>query len=249
MPFIHQTSRAGSNAKTMAKISEVEVNAAAQTALAAKNKATEAKKKADEAGGVDPELNKVSTDAQQEAADAESHATDLSQKYTDQQKAIGKMKAKKADIEKTLKEFEDDDDPDEDDDDEEIDPDKPLTLRDLQRIEAGKAHKTAKELADAVADPDERKAIQDALRVSINPAFVASNPQQAFEQARAIANGARNAKIIEEANRRAGRPQNRASGSGAPAKVDDTFEPTAEEQKYMKPPFNMTKEDVLAARG
>lgn len=232
----------------MAKISEAEVKAAAQTALAATNKATEAKKKADEAAGVDPELNKAATTAAQEAAEAESKATDLSQKFTTQQKDIGKMKAKRADIERTLREYGEDDDTAEDNDDDEIDPDRPLTLRDLQRIEAGKAVKTAKELADAVTDADERKAIQEALRVSINPAFVASNPQQAFEQARAIANGSRNAKIIEEANRRNGRTQNRANGSGAPAPVDDTFEPTAEELRYMKGPLALTKEEILAAR-
>lgn len=229
------------------KISEGEVKAAAQTALAATNTAKEAKAKADEAAGVDPELNKAATDAQALAEDAESKATDLSQKFTVQQKDIGKMKAKRADIDKTLREYGEDDDTDTDEDDDEIDPDKPLTLRDLQRIDAGKAHKTAKELAAAVTDPDERKAIQEALANSINPSLISSNPQRAFAEARAIANGARNTKIIEEANRK-GRTQNRASGSGAPAKVDDTFEPTAEEARYMKPPFNMTKEEIAAAR-
>lgn len=231
------------------KISEGEVKAAAQTALAARNTATEAKTKANEAANVDPELNKAATDAEATATDAESKAADLSQKFTTQQKDIGKMKAKRADIDKTLREYgEDDDELAADDDDDEIDPDKPLTLRDLQRIDAGKAHKTAKELAAAVADPDERKAIQDALANSINPTLIASNPQQAFEQARAIANGARNSKIIEEANRRGKGAGGRATGAGAPAKVDDFFEPTVEERHYMRPPFNMTKEEILAAR-
>lgn len=233
----------------MAKISEGEVKAAAQTALTARNTATTAKTKADEAAGVDPELNKAATDAESTAVEAESKATELSQKFISQQKDIGKMKAKRADIDKTLREYGEDDYTDPDDEDDEIDPDKPLTLRDLQRIDANKAHKTAKELTAAVTDPEERKAIEKALAESINPVFTASNPQQAFEQARAIANGARNNKIIEEHNRRNKAPQGRANGAGAPAKLDDTsFEPTAYEAGLMKQPFNLTKEDILAAR-
>lgn len=232
----------------MAKISEVEVKAAAQTALAAATEATAAKAKADEAGGVDPELNKLASDAAQKAADAESTAADLSQKFTSQQKDISKMRAKRADINRTLQELGEEDDEGTPDDDDEIDPDKPLTLKDLQRIEAGKAKKTAEQLAAALPDDEERKAVQDALKNSINPTLIAHNPQQAFEQARAIANGTRNAKIIEEAGRKK-TIVNRGNGSGAPPRVDDSFEPTAEEARYMKPPFSMTKEEIVAARG
>lgn len=229
------------------KITGEEAKAAAQSALAAKNKAADAKAKADEAGGVDPELNKTATAAATEAADAETHATDLSQRFTVQQKDIGKMRAKKADIEKTLKEYGELDEDEEDDEDDEIDPDEPLTARKLAALEAKKAKKTANELAAAVEDPTERAAIQSALRLSINPSLIASNPQQAFEEARAIANGQRNAKIIEEHNRK-GKTQIRASGAGAPPKVDDAFEPTAEELQYMRGPLALTKEEILAAR-
>lgn len=230
------------------KITGDEVKAAAQSALAAKNKATDAKTKADEAGGVDPELNKAATDAAGEATEAESTAADLSQKYTAQQRDIGKMKAKKADIDKTLKEYgELDDDDEEDDDDGEIDPDEPLTPRKLAAIEAKKAQKTAEQLVAAVEDATERAAIKEALQKSINPALIASNPQQAFEQARAIANGSRNAKIIEEHGRK-GRTHVRTTGAGAPPIVEADFEPTAEEARYMKPPFSMTKEEIVATR-
>lgn len=231
------------------KLSEDQVKAAAQTALAAQNEAAAAKTKADEAGGVDPELNKLVTDAQAKATAAELDAADLSQKFTTQQKDISKMKAKKADIDRTLRDLGEDDTSEEDveDEDDLDDPKRPLTVGDLQRINARAAAKTAAELADAVGDSAEAQAIKEALKTDVNPTLVASNPQKAFEAARAIVNREKNAKILEEHNRK-GKPQIRSSGAGAPPKVDDDFIPTAEEERYMKGPMALTKEEIMAAR-
>lgn len=231
------------------KLSEDQIKAAAQTALAARNEANAAKAKATESGGVDPELNKARDEAEAKATEAESLEADLSQKYTTQQKDISKMKAKKADIDRTLRDLgvDDADDEDEEDEDDLDDPKRPLTVGDLQRIKARESAKTATQLADAVGDTAEAQAIKDALKTDINPALIASNPQKAFENARAIVNREKNSKIVEEHNRK--KPaQIRSNGAGAPPKVDEEFIPTAEEERYMRGPLALTKEEILSAR-
>lgn len=233
------------------KISGDEVTAAAQNATVAKQKAAEARKAAQDAGGVDETLNTAAQTAETAATAAETTATDLSQKFTDQQKDINKMKIKRADINRNLRELGEDDDTAGDDDDEDTDPlanpDRVLTARDYQRIEANKAKKNVRDLVAAVADTTERAAIQKALDTNVSRELIASNPQEAFTSARAIANNERNSKIIEESQRRS-KPQIRNSGSGAPPNVEEPFEPTAEEQKFMRGSMALTKEEILAAR-
>lgn len=231
------------------KISEEEVKTSAQSVITAKQKATDAKKAADDAGGVDEALNTAAKDAGAAAAQAESDAEALSQKYNDQRKAVGKMKLKKADIERELREYgEGENDSSSSEEEDDIDPDKPLTMKDLDRIEARKAAKTAEEMARAIEDEGERTATLTALRTHVNPALVAANPKQAFESARAIANADKNAKILEDANRSRGANTQRPRGAGAPANVAEVFEPNAEEQKYMRAPWNLSEADIKAAR-
>lgn len=225
-----------------------EAKAVAEAAIAARTKATDAKKAADDAGGVDEDLNSTAQTAEKEATDAEEAATNLSQKLKGDK--VDKLKRRQHFIKKELEELGEAGADDEDlDDPDEIDPNKPLTLNDLRKIEAKKAKNTAVELAESLTDPAERAATLEALTTHVNPQLVASNPQQAFEAARSIANGTRNARIREEAGR-GGSGTPRAHGAGAPApRQDEEPEFTAQEKGFMRPPFSMTKEEILKARG
>lgn len=221
------------------KISEEQVQAAAQTVTAAKAKLVEAKAAADAAGGVDTQLNAAVTDAQKAITDAEAIVADLSQKKTAYEKSIGKMKIKKADIDRQLREAgELSSDDDEDEDAGEDDPNRVVTAGEL-------AKKTFDDLTNAVGG-DEATAIQ-AARSQVNPSLLLSNPQAAFQAARAIVNADRNAKIISEAARRTP-PKVHTTGAGAPPKHEENIELTAEEMKYTHAPFSMTPEEIVATR-
>lgn len=229
-----------------------EKQAAAASAAAARTKATEARKLATEAGGVDTELNAAATQAESEATEAEKLAADLSQ--ASDLTAIERAKRKLHFVKQQLKELGADDDQDEDDEDDTddidlSDPTRVLTVGDLQRIKASESRKTAEQLADGVGDAAQAAAIKSALRTSVNPSLVASDPQAAFAAAQAIVYGGTNAKIIEEHNRKNGTSKTRITGAGAPPKHEEAFEPTAEEQKFMRGPMALTKEEVIKARG
>lgn len=219
------------------KISEEQVQTAAQTVTAAKAKLVDAKAAADAAGGVDTQLNAAVTDAQKAITDAEAIVADLSQKKTTYEKSIGKMKIKKADIDRQLREAGELSNDDEDDEDED-DPNRVVTAGEL-------AKKTFDDLTNAVGG-DEATAIQ-AARSQVNPSLLLSNPQAAFQAARAIVNADRNAKIISEAARKTP-PKVHTTGAGAPPKHEENIELTAEEMKYTHPPFSMTPEEIVATR-
>lgn len=233
------------------KISGDEITAAAQNATQKRNLANDAKKAADDAGGLEEALNTKATQADKEAKEAEAASADLSQKFDEQKKAVTKMLVKRADIDRTLKELGEEDDAEVDGDDDEdplADPTRVLTAGDFKRIEANRAKGTLKQLVAGIGDATERAAVQSALDTQINPALIASDPQAAFNAARSIANTSRNSKIIEDAQRRQ-KPTNRGNGSGAPPNVQEPFEPTVEERKFMRGPMALTEAQIIAARG
>lgn len=125
------------------------------------------------------------------------------------------------------------------------DDDKPLTVGMLKEIQKENGKNTALDLADSLDDENEKVLVKDALENRIKPS---GNPQEDLTAARAIVNAKRNALIAEEAGRRSG-AAGHASGAGAPAKGDnEAFEPTPEETAFMKPPFNLSKDAIIAAR-
>lgn len=220
------------------KISEEQVATAAQTVTAAKAKVTEAKTAADAAGGNDPDLNTALAAAQKTLTDAQAAVADLSQKKIAYEKHIGKMKAKKGDIDRSLREAGELDDDEEDDEVDLNDPDRVVTAGEL-------AKRTFDDLANAVGG-DEATAIQ-AARSQVNQQLLISDPAAAFRAARAIVNADRNAKIISDANRKVV-PKVHHSSAGAPPKVEENIELTAEEMKYTHPPFSLSPEEIVAAR-
>ena len=240
-----QAGRVGLNTFTYMTKSE-EARAAAEAAIGARQKATDAKAAAEAAGGADDALNTAQTEAERLATEAEGHALTLSQSLPpadDAEKKKEKLLRKRKFIDKDLKALGVDvDDEEENDLDEDEDLDKPVTHRELQAIEAGKARKTAFEMAEAIADPIDRKAVLESLKLVVPT----GDPERVFISAVAIANIDRNSKILEEIQRR---PATRTSptGTGAPARREEEFVPTAHEQMFMSK-MGLTKTDILKAR-
>lgn len=227
------------------KHSAQEIRAAAEAAITAKYAADEAKK-AYEADTEDESLKTALDTANGAYTTAKAAADALSQEetpeFTPQQ--IAKMKRRKAIIESELRKAgASDDDEDEDADNDDLDT--PITRRDLAKIEADKASASAMQMADAVEDPLAKAAIKEAMK-SIRPS---GNAAQDFKNAVAIANIDKNSKVLEEIGRKASVTVHR-NGAGAPPKpADADFIPTREEEGFMKPPFNLDKAAILAARG
>lgn len=231
------------------KLSVEEIKAVAETAISAKTAVATAKAALD----ADPEnqtLKSALTTAEAAATDAQTKADALSQSSQLSPKQISKMLRKKAIIEKTLQDAgvaadDEDDEDDEDDDLEDEDLDKPLTRRDLNRIDKAKASKTAVQMAEAIPDVLARDAVKQAL----SRVVASGDPEKDFQDAVAIASREKNSKVLEELRRKPTAPQHR-SGSGAPARQEGAaFEPTSEEAKFMRPPFNLTEKDIIKARG
>lgn len=124
------------------------------------------------------------------------------------------------------------------------DDDKPLTKGEFKRLQEQAAVKTALELAEEIPNSTERELVKYHLENTIRST---GNPKQDLDLARSIVNDIKNRQILEEQNRKPEVKQ-QPSGGGAPAKPNKQEEFTSEELMYMRPPFNLTKEQILAAR-
>lgn len=122
--------------------------------------------------------------------------------------------------------------------------DEPVTVGMLKAKEREQAFKTALTLAEEdIQDERERELVKHHLSNTIKPS---GNPREDLRVARAIVNSVKNGQIAEELARK-GTPS-APSSSGAPGKHEAVFEPTPSELAMMRPPFNLTKEDVVKAR-
>jgi hypothetical protein len=224
-------------------LSVSEIAAIAGMAITTRTAADTAKAAYD-ADPEDASLKTAWETAEQAATTAKTEADALSQtpKFTSDQ--IAKMKRKRAIIDNDLRSAGALDDTDDDDDDDDLDdPNRVVTVGDLQRIEARKAAATAVQMADAIADPVAKAAVKAALG-RVQPS---GNAEQDFADAVAIANREKNNKVLEELGRRP-IPVHHAGGAGAPPrKQDEAFVPTSFEASYMKN-FGLTEKDVLEAR-
>lgn len=143
-------------------------------------------------------------------------------------------------VDEQLKELGIEDDQSEPDED-----DKPVTVGMLKKLQQQTATKTALQLAEEVTNPTERELLIYHLENTIRST---GNPQQDFELARGLVNAVKNKQIIEESIRKP-IARTHASGSGAPAKANKPQDDlTPEEQAFMKPPFNLSREQIIKAR-
>lgn len=241
----------------MPRKSVAEIRQIAEAAITAGYAEAEAKKALD----ADPENESLKTaydTAKTATVDAKAKADALSQDDggdDDKKKKADKIKRKMAYLKNDLEALgvSDDDDKgggsgDEDDLDlDEIDPDKPLTLADLQRIEAKKTAQAADGMVNAIEDPIARQAVKEAL-AGLKPS---GNPEADYRRALAVAHADKNSKVLEELMRKPTPPQHR-SGAGGPARQqqqqDENAELTAEEKSYMRAPFNLSREAIMTAR-
>jgi hypothetical protein len=114
----------------------------------------------------------------------------------------------------------------------------------FKREQAKQAQKTSLELAEQLPDEDVKSLIKEYLAHRIVPS---GNPEEDFRFALNAVNALRNKQIAEEVARQI-TPQRTAAGGSKPATVEERFEPTPDEARLMRPPYNVTKEQILAAR-
>lgn len=130
-----------------------------------------------------------------------------------------------------------------DDDDE--DDSKPITRKDLREMQKKEATKTALDLAENLEDEAERDLVKHYLETKIRSS---GNPQEDFEFALRAVNSLKNSHIAEEIARKRDPKRNPTPPGGPSGIPEDQFTPTAEESFFMKAPFNLSKEDILAQR-
>lgn len=128
--------------------------------------------------------------------------------------------------------------------DEENEDDKPVTLGMLKKINQESTSKTALELANEIQHESERELVKYHLQNTIRST---GNPQKDLELARSIVNAVKNGKVVEEITRK---PPTKtySSNGGASQRSEPEIELSNEEQQYMKAPFYLTKEQIIASR-
>lgn len=123
------------------------------------------------------------------------------------------------------------------------DKDQPLTVAMLEQLQKENGKKSALQLAESIEDTKERELTKIYLENRIVPS---GDAQEDLKMARALVNSVKNGQIAQLAATR-GTPAAHSSSPSAPAKVEKEVELTREEQVLMAG-FNLTKEQVLAAR-
>lgn len=125
------------------------------------------------------------------------------------------------------------------------DEDRPLTVKEYKLMQQEQATKTASDLADAIPGQVERELVKFHIKNTIKST---GNPAEDLRLARMLANGAKNASIVEEVTRK---PQAKNFSNATSANAIETpveQELSKEEMQFMKPPFNLSKEQIIKAR-
>jgi len=128
--------------------------------------------------------------------------------------------------------------------DEENEDDKPVTLGMLKKMQTATATKTALQLADEITDNTEKELVKYYLENRIQ---ASGNPQEDLKDARRMVNAVRNEQIVQEVARKTP-PKTHSNSSGIDAKQEQEIVLTADELQFMKPPFSMSKEEIVKAR-
>lgn len=124
------------------------------------------------------------------------------------------------------------------------DEDAPVTVGMLKQMNAENAKKSALQLANDISNEHERELAKHYLNTRIVPS---GDAQSDLRTALALVNSVKNGQILEEQGRRANASP--GTGSGGPAKPPQSDAALTEiELSYMRPPFNLTKEQIIASR-
>lgn len=119
----------------------------------------------------------------------------------------------------------------------------PLTKGEFKKLQQQEVRKSSLDLAEGIADQDERQEVIALLQTRIVPS---DNAQSDFELARATVN-AKKAQMIAEEMARKQNPSQNSSRPGNPGTVHEQFTPTSSES-YMMQAFGLTADDILKAR-
>lgn len=126
------------------------------------------------------------------------------------------------------------------------DDNKPVTVGMLKKLNAAAGQRTALQMADTLTDEKERELVKNYLQTRI---IASGDPESDFKLALSAVSSMKNSQIAQEVQRKAqGGSRTHGTGSGAPANIEQAFEPTAEESAYMRPPFNLKQADIIRAR-
>jgi len=120
----------------------------------------------------------------------------------------------------------------------------PVTRAELKSFLAEKTQESALELAQGLVDENERKLTIHHLQNTIRST---GDAEKDFALALSLTNAVKNGQLAQE-SARAVRPRTVESAPSAPPKEKSNEELTSDEQKMMGPPFNLSKEQILAAR-
>lgn len=128
--------------------------------------------------------------------------------------------------------------------DTEDDDDKVVTHGDLKRMKQQDTKQTALTMAEAIENADERAEVIEILESRILPS---DDPAADLKLARAMVNGVKTQQQLEE-QARGGKPANHANTPANPGNTPDAFTPTDQETIFMRPPYNLSQEDIIKSR-
>lgn len=120
---------------------------------------------------------------------------------------------------------------------------RPLTVGDLRKMREEESIESALNLAESLSNEHERRLTKHYLENNLRST---GNAQEDFRLAYAMVTAVKNGQLAEEAVR-AQKVRTTTSAPSAPAKVPTSNELTREETELMTA-FNLTKDEVLAAR-
>ncbi len=207
----------------------------------------EAKQAAEDAGGEDEALNTKVTEIETSLTEAKTEAElqdDPVKKELEKVKKKGLTKLERLKFTKDkINQQIVDEEKEAGIESEENDDDKPVTKGELKEIQKGKDKKKALDLADKIEVESERDLTKHYLENKIVPS---GNPEEDVKNARALVNSLKNSQIATELDRK-NNPSDHSSGNGAPAHIEEVFEPTPDEQEIMKH-YGLSEDDVKKAR-
>lgn len=121
---------------------------------------------------------------------------------------------------------------------------KQVTVGMLREISRTEAQKTALARAEEITDAETREAVKKVITTQLRPS---EDHEGTLRTALSLVNAEKNKQVLAEVNRYS-TPKRTGAGGSMPATIEEEFKPTAEEQRMMQPPYNLSKEKIIAAR-
>lgn len=124
------------------------------------------------------------------------------------------------------------------------DDDAPVTMGMFKQMQQQQTSKSALQMADDISNETERELVKYHLQNTIRST---GNPAKDLELASSLVSSVKNKQVLDELARRTP-ARTYSSNGGAVPRIEQEPELTREEQAFMRPPFNLSKEQVISAR-